>query len=61
MLVKIDAEALKEKINRQYKNCHGYMGNKREIYREAILAVKSIVHELEQKEGDVIANQSFKN
>lgn len=47
----IDADALKERINRQYKNCHGYMGNKKEIYREAILAVKSIIHELEQKEG----------
>ena len=52
----IDADALKERINRQYKNCHGYMGNKKEIYREAILAVKSIIHELEQKEGADNAN-----
>ena len=31
-------------INRQYENCHGYSGNKKAIYREAILAVKSILH-----------------
>ena len=59
--MKIDAELLKERINRQYKNCHGYIGNKKEIYREAILAVKSIIHDLEEKEGDVIAGQSFKD
>ena len=31
-------------VNRQYENCHGYSGNKKAIYREAILAVKSILH-----------------
>lgn len=31
-------------VDRQYENCHGYSGNKKTIYREAILAVKSILH-----------------
>ena len=31
-------------VDRQYENCHGYSGNKKAIYREAILAVKSILH-----------------
>ena len=31
-------------VNRHYENCHGYSGNKKAIYREAILAVKSILH-----------------
>ena len=29
---------------KHYENCHGYSGNKKAIYREAILAVKSILH-----------------
>ena len=31
-------------VDRQYENCHGYSGNKKAIYREAILAVRSILH-----------------
>jgi ribosomal protein L20 len=48
----IDVELLKERINRQIKYCHGYVGNKKEVYKEALLAVKSIIHELEQKMGE---------
>ena len=40
----IDADKLKEMINRQYSYCHGYTGNKKDIYREALLAVKSAIH-----------------
>lgn len=40
----IDANKLKEIVNRQYRNCHGYTGIKKDIYREALLAVKSAIH-----------------
>ena len=39
-----DLDEVKICVDRQYKNCHGYSGNKKAIYREAILAVKSILH-----------------
>ena len=39
-----DLDEIKMCVDRQYKNCHGYSGNKKAIYREAILAVKSILH-----------------
>ena len=39
-----DWDEIKICVNRQYENCHGYSGNKKAIYREAILAVKSILH-----------------
>lgn len=39
-----DLNDIKMKVERQYENCHGYSGNKKAIYREAILAVKSILH-----------------
>ena len=39
-----DLDEIKMCVNRQYENCHGYSGNKKAIYREAILAVKSILH-----------------
>ena len=39
-----DLDEIKVCVDRQYKNCHGYSGNKKAIYREAILAVKSILH-----------------
>ena len=39
-----DLDEIKICVNRQYENCHGYSGNKKAIYREAILAVKSILH-----------------
>ena len=39
-----DADKLKEMINRQYQYCHGYTGTKKDIYREALLAVKSAIH-----------------
>ena len=39
-----DLDEIKICVNRQYENCHGYSGNKKTIYREAILAVKSILH-----------------
>ena len=39
-----DLDEIKICVNRQYEDCHGYSGNKKTIYREAILAVKSILH-----------------
>ena len=39
-----DLDEIKICVNRQYENCHGYSGNKKAIYREAILTVKSILH-----------------
>ena len=39
-----DLDEIKICVNRQYENCHGYSWNKKAIYREAILAVKSILH-----------------
>ena len=39
-----DFDEIKICVDRQYENCHGYSGNKKAIYREAILAVKSILH-----------------
>lgn len=40
----IDADKLKGIVNRQYRDCHGYTGTKKDIYREALLAVKSAIH-----------------
>lgn len=40
----MDADKFRVFLDRQYHNCHGYIGNKKEIYREALLAVKSYVH-----------------
>ena len=39
-----DLDEVKICVDRQYENCHGYSGSKKAIYREAILAVKSILH-----------------
>ena len=39
-----DLDEIKIYVDRQYENCHGYSGSKKAIYREAILAVKSILH-----------------
>lgn len=39
-----DADKLKEIVDRQYKYCHGYTGTKKDIYREALLAIKSAIH-----------------
>ena len=39
-----DLDEIKICVDRQYKYCHGYTGVKKTIYREAILAVKSILH-----------------
>ena len=39
-----DLDEIKICVDRQYENCHGYSGSKQAIYREAILAVKSILH-----------------
>lgn len=39
-----DADKLKEMVNNQYHYCHGYTGTKKDIYREALLAVKSAIH-----------------
>ena len=39
-----DLDKIKVCVDRQYENCHGYTGSKKAIYREAILAVKSILH-----------------
>lgn len=40
----IDADKFRAFLDRQYHNCHGYSGNKKELYREALRAVKSYVH-----------------
>lgn len=40
----IDIDKLKEMVNKQYSYCHGYTGTKKDIYREALLAVKSPIH-----------------
>ena len=37
-------DEIKIQVKRQYEDCHGYLGNKKAIYREAILAVRSILH-----------------
>lgn len=39
-----DLDEIKIQVKRQYEGCHGYSGNKKSIYREAILAVRSILH-----------------
>ena len=39
-----DLDEIKIRVERQYEDCHGYSGNKKAIYREAILAVRSILH-----------------
>ena len=39
-----DLDEIKIQVKRQYEDCHGYSGNKKAIYREAILAVRSISH-----------------
>ena len=39
-----DLDEIKIQVKRQYEDCHGYSGNKKTIYREAILAVRSILH-----------------
>ena len=39
-----DLDEIKVCVDRQYENCHGYSGSNKAIYREAILAVKSILH-----------------
>ena len=40
----IDADKFRSFLDRQYHSCHGYSGNKKELYREALRAVKSYVH-----------------
>ena len=39
-----DLDEIKVCVDRQYQYCHGYTGSKKTVYREAILAVKSILH-----------------
>ena len=39
-----DLDEIKIQVERQYEDCHGYSGNKKALYREAILAVRSILH-----------------
>lgn len=46
-----DLDEIKVCVDRQYENCHGYSGSKKEIYREAILAVKSILHSAKSIDG----------
>ena len=43
-MILCDLNGIKMRVERQYENCHGYSGNKKAIYREAILAVRSILH-----------------
>ena len=46
-----DLDSIKVCVDRQYENCHGYTGSKKAIYREAILAVKSILHSAKPIDG----------
>ena len=46
-----DLDEIKICVDRQYENCHGYYGSKKAIYREAILAVKSILHSAKSIDG----------
>ena len=46
-----DLDEIKVRVDRQYENCHGYSGSKKAIYREAILAVKSILHSAKPIDG----------
>ena len=46
-----DLDEIKVCVDRQYENCHGYSGSKKAIYREAILAVKSILHSAKSIDG----------
>ena len=46
-----DLDEIKICVDRQYENCHGYSGSKKAIYREAILAVKSILHSANPIDG----------
>ena len=43
-MILCDLDEIKIQVKRQYEDCHGYSGNKKAIYREAILAVRSILH-----------------
>ena len=38
-----DVDKLNNKIDNQLKHCHGYTGNKKDVYREALLTVKSMI------------------
>lgn len=49
----IDVDKLKEMVNKQYSYCHGYTGTKKDIYREALLAVKSAIHCQSVSKADV--------
>lgn len=40
----MDVDKLKEIVDKQYSYCHGYTGTKKDIYREALLTVKSVIH-----------------
>ena len=46
-----DLDEIKICVDRQYENCPGYSGSKKAIYREAILAVKSILHSAKSIDG----------
>ena len=46
-----DLDEIKICVDRQYENCHGHSGSKKAIYREAILAVKSILHSAKPIDG----------
>ena len=49
-----DLDKIKICVDRQYENCHGYSGSKKAIYREAILAVKSILHSAKPIDGVMV-------
>lgn len=38
------ADKLKEIVDNKYRNCYGYTGTKKDGYREALLAIKSVIH-----------------
>lgn len=57
----IDADKLRVFLDHQYHNCHGYMGNKKEIYREALLAVKSYIHREKQIDAEPVRHGHWIN
>ena len=56
-----DLDEIKVCVDRQYENCHGYSGSKKAIYREAILAVKSILHSAKPIEADPVRHGYWEN
>lgn len=55
-----DLDEIKVCVDRQYQYCHGYTGSKKTIYREAILAVKSILHSTKPVDAVAVQHGSWR-